>query len=151
MVAQNAGDAHESAQALSDELRSVVWILARRLRAQVANVSDIPLAQQAVLARLEDAPGMTSAELSRAEFVRPQSMNKSVSALRQAALVESSTSALDARRQELHLTPSGRALLQEVRTVRGDWLTARITEDLDDAGRETLAEAAVIMRRLAEQ
>ncbi len=143
----SAGADHD-VRALSDELRVAVWGLSRRMRVQVQEGADVPLGQQAVLALLDVTPGMTSAELARAEFVRPQSMNKTVAALREAGYVASTVPADDARRHELHLTTSGEHLLAQIRALRGDWLTERLERDLGADERMILAQAATIMRRL---
>ena len=141
----------DGAAALSEELRIAVWVMSRRMRTRVQEATDLPQAQQSVLALLDEHPGQTGAELARTEAVRPQSMNKTVSALRAAGLVSASPSPEDGRRQELSLTDAGRDVLANVRSLRGDWLTARIEQETDDDDRAALRRAAHLLRRLAAE
>lgn len=136
--------------ALSESVRGVVWDVTRRLRQESEHVTDVPLAQQAVLRRLDATPGLTSAELARAEFVRPQSMNATVAAMRRQGLVESRVAAEDARRRELHLSEEGRDLLGQIRTTRADWLQVRLTEAFTATERATLEEAMGLLHRLVD-
>lgn len=136
--------------ALSEAIRGVVWDVTRRLRQESEGVTDVPLAQQAVLRRLDATPGLTSAELARAEFVRPQSMNATVAAMRRQGLVDPQVGAADARRRELHLTAEGRMLLDRIRATRADWLQVRLTEGLDAGERVALAAAVALLQRVVD-
>lgn len=134
---------------LSEEIRALVRNLSARLRIESAQVTDLPVPQQSVLMRLAIEPGQTGAELARAEFVRPQSMNATVSALRQQGLVETAASAEDARRKVLNLTDAGRDELRRIRSSRSDWLSEQLTTSLSDADRELLARALDLLREIA--
>ncbi|GAB49851.1 putative MarR family transcriptional regulator [Mobilicoccus pelagius NBRC 104925] len=134
--------------ALSEAIRGVVWDVTRRLRQESEDVTDVPLAQQAVLRRLDTTPGLTSAELARAEFVRPQSMNATVTAMRRQGLVESRVAQEDARRRELHLTAEGLSLLEQIRTTRADWVQVRLETAFSRVERSALAEAVALLGRL---
>lgn len=140
----------DTAAALSEAIRGVVWDATRRLRQESEGVTDVPLAQQAVLRRLDSAPGLTSAELARAEFVRPQSMNATVAAMRRQGLLESRVGQEDARRRELRLTTDGRATLGQIRATRADWLQVRLEETLTATERAALGEAIVLLRRVVD-
>jgi len=76
-------------------------VLTRRLRAE-SNKHELSWSQLAVTARLEMAGPSTTAELARAEAVKPQSMGATLGALEEAGLVERSADSTDGRRVILH-------------------------------------------------
>ena len=70
-----------SREAAATELSLAIGQLVRRLRVE-ANPGELSWSQIAVLARLDKAGGMmTTAELARAERVKPQSMGTTLSDL----------------------------------------------------------------------
>lgn len=136
-------------QRLAEELRTLVRNLSARLRVESAQVTALSVPQQSVLVRLDLEPGRTSAELARAEFVRPQSMNTTVASLRHLGLVQAAASPGDARRKVLSLTDAGREELQRIRGSRHDWLQERLTGSMSASEREQLARAVLLLRDLA--
>ena len=133
---------------LSDRLRLLVWDYGRRLRLEANPDSDLSWTQQAVLRRLYETPRMTSAELARADQVRPQSMSTTVAGLRKLGLVESERGATDARRQELVLTEHGRESLERVWSLRDAWLQEQIASTLSDAERDELDRGLTLLRSI---
>ncbi|MBW4094331.1 MAG: MarR family transcriptional regulator [Acidobacteria bacterium] len=136
---------------LSMELRALVWDLARRMRVEAEPVGEVSWSAQSVLRRLRETPRMTSAELARAELVRPQSMNSTVASLREAGLIEGGRSATDGRRVELELTEQGRNTIEGMGVRRNAWLQERIESALDDAQRSELARAVGMLRTLVNE
>lgn len=136
---------------LPDALRSVIWDVVRRFRYASQTEADLPWTQQAALHRLDKEPGLTSAELARAERVRPQSMNTMVAALRRSGCVQATKGAADARRLELSLTPEGERLLGTLRSRRDDWLATRIAAEFSAAEQEELRAAVGLLRRLIDE
>lgn len=67
--------------------------------------------QYAVLAVLEEAPGVSSAELARRCFVTAQTMNAIVAGLQRRALLERGAHPTHGRVLETRLTPAGSSLL----------------------------------------
>jgi len=135
---------------LSDRLRLLVWDYGRRLRLEAGPVSDLTWTQQAVLRRLHETPGLTGAELARADLVTPQSMNATVAGLKRMGLVQSRRGTADARRQELSLTEQGRASVERVWDRRDAWLQERIATGLDDGQRAELDGALELLRSLLD-
>src|SRR5450631_3015923 len=89
------------------ELSLAIGQLVRRLRME-ANPGELSWSQIAVLARLDKAGGMmTTAELARAERVKPQSMGTTLSDLEQAGLVQRRPHPSDGRQVLFALTPEG--------------------------------------------
>ncbi|MFJ7155548.1 MarR family winged helix-turn-helix transcriptional regulator [Streptomyces sp. NPDC101118] len=133
----------------AEELRIAVARLVRHLRA-AASGSGVTLSQTSVLKRLDRAGPATSADLARAEAVRPQSLLATVGALEALGLVARTPHPTDGRRQLVGLTDAGRTWLRERHEAGRHRLAELIAERLDPEERRTLAEAVVLLRRLAE-
>lgn len=131
------------------DLRIAVNRLSRTLRAQKAD-STVSDAQFSALARLHRDGPMTLAELSRQDGVTPPSMTKTVAVLIERGLVSKGGHGDDRRKVLLCATDAGADFVQETRRRRDGWLTPRLA-DLNEAERQTLADATEIMRRLAQQ
>ena len=133
--------------ALASALRLSVMRLARRMRAERADTA-LSLTALSALATLERHDALTPGELAAAERVQPPSMTRVVAGLQDAGLVSRARHPSDGRQVLLRATPAGRALLREDRRRREAWLAQRLTE-LDDADRDVLRAAAVVLDRLA--
>jgi len=131
---------------LASDLRVVIGGLMRRLRAE----HRFPLTQGAVLGRLDRGGARSVSELAVAERVRPQSMAQTVSELEADGLVARRPDPEDGRRALVALTGQGSAALNADRRQREGWLALAIAEELSSGERATLAEAAELLRRLAE-
>lgn len=133
---------------LAAELRVAVMKVGRRLRAEKSD-ADVSDAQYSVLALLDRAGPLTLRDLSELERVRPPSMTKTVTALLELGLVSRAGDPEDGRRVLVDLTDAGRAAVRETRRRRDVWLHRRLG-DLSPRDRAVLAEAAVILRRIAD-
>ncbi|MGN6380859.1 MAG: MarR family winged helix-turn-helix transcriptional regulator [Gaiellales bacterium] len=133
--------------ALASDLRVVIGRLVRRLRAERRG---FPLARVFVLAHL-DRNGPTSiSALAAADRVRPQSMAATVAALEADGLVERGADPSDRRRVVIGMTPAGREVLAADRAQREGWLAEAIARDLSPRERRMLADATLLLGRLAE-
>jgi DNA-binding MarR family transcriptional regulator len=133
---------------LSTALRIAVARLSRRLRAEKADheLSDTQISALAFVVR-SGTP--TIGQLSEFERVTPPSMNRTVNHLEAAGYVQRTPDADDGRKVVVVVTDSGRALVAETRRRRDAWLHKRLRA-LTPEQRETLADAAAIMRELAD-
>ena len=113
---------------LASDLRVVIGGLMRRLRAE----HRFPLTQGAVLGRLDRGGARTVSELEAD------------------GLVARRPDPADGRRALVALTDQGSAALNADRRQREGWLALAIAEELSGGERATLAEAAELLRRLAE-
>jgi DNA-binding MarR family transcriptional regulator len=130
---------------LASELRVVLGQVIRRLRAE----NRFPLAQLAVLGRL-DREGVSSvSRLAVAERVRPQSMAQTVADLEAEGLVDRRPDPADGRRALIDLTEHGRSALDADRRSREGWLAEAIA-GLSAEEQAALHEAAGLLRRIAE-
>ena len=131
---------------IAEFARSVSQLI-RRLRA-AADAQDLSWTQSAVMARLDRVGPMTTADLARAEGVKPQSMGAIVFALEELGIVERQPHPTDGRQVNIRLTDKGSALRQSMRDTKLTWLAGAF-EKLSDAEREVLFAAGKIIKRLA--
>jgi DNA-binding MarR family transcriptional regulator len=122
--------------------------LVRQMRAAAAQ-HELSLTEIAVLGRLGRHGPATTAELARAEGMRPQSMSAAVAALEERGLVERKPHPSDGRQVNLALTEKGAALRSSTKDLKRAWL-AQATAGLDEEERQALARASDILKRLLE-
>ena len=127
------------------ELLSVTGQLTRRLRA-ISNTRELTWSQVAIMARLEEAGPSTTADLARAESVKPQSMGGTLAAMEEEGLVERQPHPTDGRQILYALTDEGREARRKVRLAKREWLLAAIAQ-LSPAEQKTLLAAGDIIRR----
>jgi DNA-binding MarR family transcriptional regulator len=138
----------EAFEGAVSELMQSIGLLVRRVRAAAAS-NEISLTEAAVMGRLARNGPATTADLARAEGMKPQSMGATVAALEGMGLVERKPHPTDGRQMNIVLTEKG----WDVRKSRGDakrtWLGQALLQ-LDERERETLFAAGGIIRRLVE-
>jgi DNA-binding MarR family transcriptional regulator len=135
------------ASALASELRTVLGLVVRRLRAERRSFS---LAQGAVLSRLDREGPQSISGLAAAERVRPQSMASTLSELGRDGLTARRPDPADGRSVLVEITARGRAALEAERRYREGWLAEAIAGDLSAHERAVLAEAVVVLARIAD-
>lgn len=136
-------------QAEVSELIQAVGLLIRRVR--VAGGShELSLSESAVMARLANDGPATTAELARAEGVKPQSMGATVAALEEMGMVGRKPHATDGRQINIQLTAKGAAVRKSSKDAKRTWLAEAIAR-LDAEERETLFAAGRLIKRLAEK
>ena len=133
---------------LDAQLRIAVARLNRRIRAEKAS-DDISDGQFSVLAQLFREGPHTVGELAEAERVTPPSMNRRVNALVAGGYVTREGSPDDGRKVVVRITSVGESFVTETRRRRDHWLHKR-TRALSAEQRETLRQASVIMKDLAD-
>jgi len=131
------------------ELTQAIGLLVRRVRAATAS-QELSWSESAVLGRLARDGPATTAELARAEAVKPQSMGTTIAALAAMGLVERKPHPTDGRQIHIQLTAQGAAMRQRIQEAKHTWL-ARAVSELDPRDQETLLAAGEILKRLAER
>jgi len=126
-----------------------VGLLVRRVRAAAAT-HELSLTESAVLARLAKDGPATTADLARAESMKPQSMATTIAALEEMGLVERKAHPTDGRQVNIEPTAKGAELRKSAKDAKTSWLAQAISQ-LDEQDRETLFEAGEIIKRLAEK
>ncbi len=140
--------ARKTSEAAIIELTQALGLLVRRVRAAAAS-QDLSLTESAVLARLSRDGPATTAELARAESMKPQSMGTTIAALEERGLVERKPHPTDGRQVKIELTAKGAALRKSAKDAKNLWLAQAIAQ-LEEQDRETLFRAGEIMKRLVE-
>jgi DNA-binding MarR family transcriptional regulator len=130
------------------EFIQAISLLVRRVRAAAAS-HELSLTEAAVLGRLEREGPATTADLARAESMKPQSMGTTVAALEEMRLVERKPHATDGRQFHIVLTAKGVATRERIRDAKRSWL-AEVIAQLDQRDRQTLFKAGAIIKRLVE-
>lgn len=142
----NPADAAISLDTLAADLTLAVGQLARRLRTQAAS-GGLNLSQLATLARLEQNGPMTTADLARAEAMKPQSMGTILAGLEAQALVRRRPDPCDGRRVLFALTATGAEIRTQRSAAKREWL-AMALESLDADQRRTLMAAVPLIQQL---
>jgi DNA-binding MarR family transcriptional regulator len=126
-----------------------IGLLVRRMRAAAAS-HDLSLTEAAVMARLARDGAATTADLARAEGMKPQSMGTTVAALEEGGFVARKPHPTDGRQVNIALTAKGAAVRKNAGDAKRTWLAHAIAQ-LDEPEREALFAAGGIIRRLAEE
>lgn len=139
---------HKPAESEAIEFIQAIGLLVRRVRAAAAS-QELSLTEAAVLGRLEREGPATTADLARAESMKPQSMGTTVAALEEMGLVERKAHPTDGRQFHIVLTAKGAATRERIRNAKRSWLAEALAQ-LDQRDRETLFKASAIIKRLVE-
>jgi DNA-binding MarR family transcriptional regulator len=126
-----------------------IGLLMRRVRAAAAS-HELSLTEAAVMARLDKDGPATTADLARAEGMKPQSMGTTIAALEEMGMVERKPHPTDGRQVHIALTAKGAAVRKSAKDAKQTWLAQAVAQ-LDEGERVTLFKAAEIIRRLAEK
>jgi DNA-binding MarR family transcriptional regulator len=120
-------------------------------RARMASSSDeLSWTETAVLKRLAKEGSATTADLARAQGMRPQSMRTIVATLEELGMVERRPHATDGRQVNLALTTKGEAVQKIAGDAKRNWMAQMIAQ-LDEDEQATLFEAGEIIKRLVER
>jgi DNA-binding MarR family transcriptional regulator len=130
-----------------NDFAQAVGLLMRRMRA-AGSMHDLSWTESAVMARLSKDGPATTAELARAEGVKPQSMGTVISALEEQGFVERKPHPTDGRQLNIQLTVRGESVRRSAKDARRTWL-AQAMAQLDDEERKLLFAAGEIIERLA--
>jgi DNA-binding MarR family transcriptional regulator len=122
--------------------------IVRRVRAEKSD-QELSDTQYSVLAYLDRSGPATPRALAEYERVQPPSMTRTLATLAEAGLVTREGHPVDGRQVIVQLTPDGRATVRETRRRRDAWLARRLA-DLEPQDRLVLADAARILRSIAD-
>ena len=130
------------------DLTLAIGQLIRRLRSETP-AGELNLSQVSALSRLDRDGSMTTADLARAEAMKPQSMKTILESLEEAGLVERKPHPTDGRQILFVLTVHGLGELQQRRAIKREWLVDALAK-FEPAEIEALAAAIPLIRRLGE-
>jgi DNA-binding MarR family transcriptional regulator len=131
------------------DLIQALGLLVRRARAAAAK-HELSLTEAAVMKRLATDGPATTADLARAESMKPQSMGATILALEEMGMVARKPHPTDGRQVNIELTAKGAAVRKSTRDAKRTWLIQAITQ-LNQHERETLFAAGEIIKRLAQK
>ena len=131
------------------DLMQSIGLLVRRVRA-AAGAHELSLTEASVMGRLAKDGPATTADLARAEGMKPQSMGTAIAALEEMGMVERKPHPTDGRQVNIDLTAKGAAVRKSAKDAKRTWLAQAIAE-LNEREREALFKAAKIIKRLAEK
>src|ERR1700731_1473112 len=130
------------------DLMQSIGVLLRRARA-ASGSNELSLTEAYVMGRLAKHGPATTAELARAEGMKPQSMGTTIAALEEMGMVERKPHPSDGRQVNIGLPAKGAAVRKSAKDARWTWLAQAIAQ-LTEQERETLFEAGEIIKRLVE-
>ncbi len=146
-VASMPTKSHEDA---ATELALALGLLVRRLRSAVpAESHELSWTQMGVLRRLDTEGAATTADLARAEGVKPQSMGATVAALEELGVVERKPHPTDGRQVNIALTAKGASMRKDARMAKRMWLAEAIAK-LDAKEQKNVPAITELIKRLAE-
>jgi DNA-binding MarR family transcriptional regulator len=131
------------------DFAQAIGLLVRRVRAASAS-HELSWTESLVMARLAKDGPATTADLARAEGMKPQSMGTTVAALEEMGIVQRKPHPTDGRQVNIELTAKGAAMRKSAKDAKRTWLAKAIAQ-LDEQERETLFKAGEIIKRLAEK
>ncbi len=136
-------------EAAVTEFGQSIGMLVRRARAAAAS-HELSWTESAVLKRLAQHGPATTADLARAEGMRPQSMRTIISSLESMRMIARRPHATDGRQVNIELTAKGAAEQKIVGDAKRTWIAQSIAQ-LSEQEQQTVFEAGRILRRLAER
>jgi len=142
------GQSQANSSGLASVLRISTMRLARRLRSERSS-EGLTVSQLSVLGILDRDGPLSPTQLALLEKVQPPSITRIIAALEELGLVQRAPHQTDRRQCVIALTDRGIGLLAEDRSRRQAWLVERL-EELSEADREVLRNAAPILERLAD-
>ncbi len=131
------------------DFMQAIGLLVRRTR-NASYAGELSMTESVVIERLANDGPATTAALAREEGMKPQSMGATIAALEDRGIVKRTPHATDGRQMLIALTFKGVELRRKNREAKRMWLTKAIAA-LDAQERDTLFQAAAIIKRLAGQ
>jgi DNA-binding MarR family transcriptional regulator len=130
------------------ELSLATAHLLRRLRAETDS-DELGWPQLAILARLHNDGPASTADLARAESLKPQSMGATLAILEREGLVERRPHPTDGRQVLFALTAEGVEARRKRKIAKREWLLAAMAK-LDPREQRILIAASALIRRLGD-
>lgn len=118
----------QSFEAEANELALALGVLVRRFRATApSEIRELSWTQKSVMNRLESDGPATTADLARAEGVKPQSMGAVVATLEEMGFVERVAHPTDGRQMHIVLTEKGANARKDVGDAKRVWLAEALS------------------------
>jgi DNA-binding MarR family transcriptional regulator len=145
----SAASAPTDSLKIASDLHLSLGRIVRRLK-QVHTPGDLTMAESTLLSRLvRGAPG-TPGELAAEARVRPQAVCNTLAGLERRGFVSRSSDPSDGRRVLMSATDAGAEVVSERHNVKASLIAEAMEAAFTPRERKVLAEAAVLLDRLAE-
>jgi DNA-binding MarR family transcriptional regulator len=131
------------------DFMQAIRLLVRRIRNE-SHADELSLTESVVISRLSKDGPATTADLARAEAMKPQSMGTTVASLEEMGIIRRKPHATDGRQVLIELTQKGVLLRKKTGEAKRMWLSQAIAT-LDADERDTLFKAGEIIKKLAEK
>jgi DNA-binding MarR family transcriptional regulator len=131
------------------EFAQSIGLLVRRARA-AASTQELSWTEMGVLKRLAKEGPATTADLARAQGMRPQSMRTIIAALEEMDMIQRKPHPTDGRQVNLLLTAKGATVQKSAHAAKQTWIVQAIAK-LDKQEQETLFAAGEIIKRFVER
>jgi len=142
--------ARKSYEHEATELGLALTLLMRRIRSEApSEMRQLSWTQMAVLRRLDTEGAATTADLARAEGMKPQSMGATIAALEAMGLVERKPHPTDGRQVHIEPTAKATAIRKSAKDAKLTWLMQAVAK-LGPADRKNLPSVTDMIKRLAE-
>src|ERR1700757_4186351 len=109
------------------DFAQAIGLLVRRVRAASAS-QELSWTESLVMTRLAKDGPATTADLARAEGMKPQSMGTTIAALEALGFVERKPHPTDGRQLNIQLTAKGAAIRKSVKDAKLTWLIQAIAQ-----------------------
>ncbi len=147
MPSHRAAPASRLETQAADLLQSI-GVLLRRVRSE-SGAEGLSWSQATTLGRLDRSGAMTTADLARAEMVKPQSMGALLAELEADGFVQRQPHPTDGRQILFSLTDAGAAARRQRQAAKLAWLTAALGS-FDAQEQRTLVDATALIKRLGQ-
>ena len=132
------------------ELALALGLFMRRLRSETpSETQGFSWTQMAVLKRLETQGPATTADMARAEGIKPQSMGTAIAALEEIGMVGRKPHATDGRQVNIEITAKGAAMRKSSKNAKLTWLAQAIAR-LDAKDQKKLPVVIELFKCMAE-
>ncbi len=132
-------------------LRITIHRLVKLLRRQTNNDSDLSLTERSTMGSLYNHGELASSALAQMEKVTTQSMSQIINHLYELNYIHKTPSEEDKRKVLLSLTTEGKALVEDSRQRKQEWLAHALHEKVSPAEKDLLMEALKIMTKLIDE
>ncbi len=135
---------------LATDLRTVVTRLIKRLRTESTLGNELSLTERSTLALIQQQGKASPAELAAMEKITNQSMSAVLQHLASLGYIERTASKEDKRKQVISISKAGEKKLQQVRSLRDEWLSRAMRDTCTARELEALAKAVAALGRIVD-
>jgi DNA-binding MarR family transcriptional regulator len=133
---------------IATRFRSEMYRLLKVLRKETRNDELLSLTERSTLALIYQHTEILPGELAAMEKVTTQGMSQIINHLLEMGYILKTPSDEDRRKVIVTLTEAGRKLVRQRQQEKQEWLSRRISEELNAKQKQTLTDAIDILTKL---